>query len=116
MIHDPILAPIRTLCEARMSDSIRLLQRVLVKHTPLVVFTPVLRVHGVLADEFELAETVVPVIGSSRAVDEEVLPRFGIDELFGSFVGAETDVKGAAVGCLFPGVRGRADDGAFAEV
>jgi hypothetical protein len=87
-----------------MADSVRLLAWVLVEDAAFVVFAPVLRVHGVVADELELAEAVIAVIGACGAVYYEVLTCIWICELLRSFVGGEAVIYGAPEGCLFPRV------------
>ena len=103
MINDPILPSIGTGGKTRMTHSIRLLQRVLIENRSLDRFAPVIDVHGVLAYELELAETVVAVVGAGGRVDyvgSVWVVRVG--ELLGGFVGGETVVGRPAVGGLFP--------------
>ena len=116
MVHDPILAPVGARRETRVPHAVRLRRRILIEHAPLGILAPVLHVHGVVADEFELAEAVVAVIGAGGAVDDKGLVGFGVGELFGAFVGGEADIEGAAVGGLFPGLVGNAENLAFGEV
>ena len=116
MIHNPILPAIRTRREAGMTDAIRLRRRVLVKHAALRVLAPVLHVHRVVADELEQAEAVVAVVGPGSRVDDEGLAGLRVCQLLGAFVAGEADVKGAAVGRLFPGLVGDAEDLAGGEV
>ena len=110
MIHDPILAAIRTRRETRMPDPIRLLQRILIKHAPLRILAPVLHVHRVVAHEFELSKAVVAVVAARGGVDDEILPRLRVRELFGAFVAGEADVQRAAVRGFFPGFGGGGED------
>lgn len=110
MIHDPILHPIRTLRKTRMSNSVRLVPRVLVKDTPLIILPPVLHVHGIITDKLELTEAIITAVGPRGGVDYECLAGSGVCELFRSLVGGEADVEGAAVGGLFPRVGWHAED------
>ena len=65
MVHDPVLASIRTCSEASVTHAVSLFRRVLVEDAAFVVLLPVARVHWVLADQFELAEAVVTVVTAS---------------------------------------------------
>lgn len=116
MINNPVLLPIRALREARMPHTVRVLQRVLVEDAAVVVLAPVLHVHGILADELQLAEAVVAVIGTRGGVDDELLARVRVRELLGPFVGGEAVVDGAAVGRLLPCVFRDAEDHALGKV
>jgi hypothetical protein len=80
-----------------VAHAIYVRQRILIEHAPFVVLLPVFGVHGIFADEFQEAETVVAVVGAGTAVDDELLACGWVCELFGRFVGAETVVYGAAV-------------------
>lgn len=86
MVHDPVFASIRTGSEASVAHAVSLFRRVLVEDAAFVVLLPVARVHGVLADEFELTEAVVAVVAASGGVDDEFLACFGVCELLGAFV------------------------------
>jgi len=86
VIHDPALLPIRTRREARVANAICLVGRVLVEDAALVILAPVLHVHGVIADELELPEAVVAVVGAGGGVDDEVLAGLRVDQLFGTFI------------------------------
>lgn len=99
-----------------MSNAIRLLECILVEDTTLVVLPPVLWVHRIFTDQLELSEAIVPVVGASCTVDDEVLSRVRVDELFWSFVGGQTLVEGSAVWRLFPCVIGHADDLPLGEI
>lgn len=55
VVYNPILAAVRRSGEAGVPDAVGLLERVLVEDAALVALLPVLRVHRVVADEFELA-------------------------------------------------------------
>ena len=119
MVNNPILAAIRTLCETGVSDSERFFLGVLVENTALVVLTPIGWVHWVITYELELAEAVVAVVAAGRAVDYECLAGGRVGELLRSFIRGQADVgegRGSAVGCLLPGIRGRADYGSLRVV
>lgn len=116
VIHNPVFGAIRTLGEARMSNTIRLCLGILVEDTTLVVLAPIGWVHWVITNEFELAEAVVAVVRASCAVDHKLLACGGIGELLRAFVGGKTLVEGATVRCLLPRVVRSADDLAFGEV
>ena len=104
MIHNPIFRPIGTFHKTRMTNTVRFLERILVEDTTIVNFAPVLRVHRVITSEFELAETIIAIIGPGSAVDDELLLGFWIGELLRGFIRGETIIYGAAVGRLFPRV------------
>lgn len=116
MIHHPILLAIGTGRETRMADAIRLIAGVLIEDAALGVLAPVLDVHGVVAHELELAQAVVAIVRPGCRVNDEILAGVRVRELFGAFVGGEAVVEGAAVGGLFPGFRGHAEDLALGEV
>jgi len=61
MVNDPVLASIRRRRKRRMTNTVRLLARVLVEDG-VRMLAPVARVHGVVANELELTETVVAVV------------------------------------------------------
>ena len=86
MIHNPVLCAIWTSREARVADAVGRVEVVLVEDASFVVFTPVLHVHWVVANELELAETVVTIVAASGGVDYEGLVRCWIGELLGPFV------------------------------
>lgn len=102
MVDDPVLRAIGAGSETSVADAISLLRGVLVEDAAFVVFLPVTWVHGVWADEFELAEAVVAVVAAGGGVDDEFLACFGVGELLGAFVGGEAVVFAATVGRLFP--------------
>jgi hypothetical protein len=104
MINNPVLVAIGTLREASMTDTISFLERVLVEHTSVIVLTPGLRVHGILAYKFELAKTVVPVVATCCRVDDESLICLRVRELFWSFVRRQAIVDSPAERSLFPRV------------
>lgn len=70
-----------------MTHAVRFLGRILVKHAPLGVLSPVLDIHGIRANELELAEAVVAIVRPSGGVNDEVLAGLRVNELFWSFVG-----------------------------
>ena len=116
MIHNPILPPIRTSRKTRMPDPIRLLQRILIEHTPLIILPPVLHIHGVVSHQLKLTKAVVTIVRPRRGVNDEGLVCVGVCELLGAFVGGETGIEGAAVGSLFPWVGGDGEELARGEV
>jgi hypothetical protein len=87
-----------------MANAISLFHGVLVEHAAFVVLLPVLWVHGVLAYQFQLPETVVAVVTASGGVDDEFLACFRVRELLWTFVRSEAVVLPATVGSLFPGI------------
>jgi hypothetical protein len=89
-----------------MANAISLFHRILVEHAAFVVLPPVLWVHGVIAYQFQLTETVVAVVTASGRVDNKFLACLGICELLRAFVWGETVVLSAAVGSLLPGILG----------
>ena len=70
MIHNPILLSIRARGKACVYHAMGALHGILIENTSLVVLTPVLGIHGIIADKFRLAKTVVPVIGSIGGIDD----------------------------------------------
>lgn len=99
-----------------MTNAVSALECVLVKDAAFVVFLPVLVIHRVVADELELSEAVVAVVGPCGRVDDELLACLWVRELLGSFVGAEANVFCPAVRRLLPGVCRHAENLAFREV
>jgi hypothetical protein len=87
VIYNPILLEIWTLDEAGMANTISLFVWVLIEHAPIILLLPIVRVHGVLAYEFQLAETVVAVVRATAAVDDELLVSLWVGELLRSLVG-----------------------------
>lgn len=86
VIDDPVLRAVGAFCEAGVPDADGRGELVLVEDAA-VVLDPVLDIHRVLADQLELAEAVVCVVGACGRVDDEVLARGGVDELLWGFVG-----------------------------
>lgn len=115
VVHDPILRAVRRSGETGMAHAVDLGVWVLIKHASGRVFLPGGRIHGVGADQFKLAETVIPVVAPGGGVDDELLAGGRVDELFGSFVGRQAHVDGAIVRRLLPRLVGPRDDGALAE-
>lgn len=96
-----------------------LLQRILIKHTPLIILPPIPHIHRILANQLQQPQAIIPIITSCSGVDDKVLAGDWVDELFGAFVGGEAravEGVGFSVGCHFPGVGGDGEDGAFGEV
>lgn len=53
MVHDPVLASIRTFSEARMACSICFIDRILVEHAAGFMLLPMGWIHGVLRAQFD---------------------------------------------------------------
>ncbi len=68
-----------------MTNPVSVLESILIEHTILVVLPPILIVHGIFAYELQLPKTVVPVIRSRGAIDDELLPVW-TGELLWAFV------------------------------
>ena len=114
MIDDPILTPIWAGREARVSNAVCLIARVLIKDR-VRMLSPVAWIHGIIADKLQLCKAVVAVIRAGGAVDEEVLLRLGVDELLWPLIGRQAVVACAAERCLLPCVLWYRDDLAFGE-
>jgi hypothetical protein len=104
VINDPVLATVWAGSETGVTNAICLFLGVLVEHTAFVVLLPVLSVHRVWPDKFELTEAVVAVVTSCSRINDEFLPGLWVRELLWAFVGGETIVFPAAVRSLLPGV------------
>jgi hypothetical protein len=109
VVNDPVLAAVRAGGETGVTNTVCFFLGVLVEYTAFVVLLPVLCVHRVWADKFELAKAVVSVVAPGSRVDDEFLPSLGVGELLRAFVGGETVVVSAAIWRLLPGVLGDAD-------
>jgi hypothetical protein len=90
-----------------MANTKRFLLWILVEDTTIIILFPPFGVHGIIAHQLELAETVITVVGAGGAVDDELLTCGWVDELFWAFVGRKSVVDGTIVGCSFPSVGGR---------
>jgi len=86
VVYEPILTFIRACGETSVAYAISLRGRVLVEHATLGILPPVLDVHGVIANELQLTETVVAVVRPRRRIDDKVLTGLGVHQLLGTFV------------------------------
>ena len=86
MIYNPVFTPIRACREARVPDTVDVFRWVLRKHTAVVSLPPVLRIHRIRSNKFQLAETIVPVVGPRSTIDKEMLPSLGVRELLWAFI------------------------------
>ena len=68
-----------------MANPVSMLESVLIEDAIIVVLPPILIVHGIFTYELQLPETVVPVIRSRGAIDDELLPVW-TGELLWAFV------------------------------
>ena len=116
MVNEPILLSVRTRGKACVTDTIGIFQRILIENTAIIVLPPILYVHGIISHKLKLTEAVIPVIGSSGAVDDEVLACAGVNELLGALIRGETDIKRSTVGGFLPWIRGHGEDLSLGEI
>lgn len=110
VVHNPILLLIWALGERGMSNTVSLVEGVLVENAALVVLTPISSVHWVISNKFELTKAVVTVVGSGSAVDDELLASVWVGELLRAFVRSIANVLSTSVWGKLPGVVWGRDD------
>ena len=110
MIHNPILATIWTSREARVTNTIRGLKRILIEDAARRLLGPILRVHRVRPYKLQLAEAVIPIIRTRRAVNDEILVGFRIRELLRPLIRRKPIILLAPIRRLLPRLRRRRDN------
>lgn len=86
MINDPVFLAIRASREGGVTDAVSFFRWILIKYAALSILSPVLDIHRVRADEFELTKAVITVVGAGSRVNDKVLAGLGVDELLRTFV------------------------------
>lgn len=115
MVNNLVFTSVRTLGEASMAHAIRVLECILVEHTPFIVLSSALHIHWVIANKLELAKTIVAVVGACSGVDDGNSTT-RTSELFWTFIGRKMDIKRATIWDLFTWVGGYAYDFLFREI
>ena len=99
-----------------MAYAVSMLESVLIEDAVLVVLPPILVVHGIVAYELQLSETVVPVIRSRSTVDDELLPGLEISQLLRAFIRAQPIILHPSVRRPLPRLSRDAQDLSFGDI
>ena len=104
----------KSVCVSHEFSYVYHLPRVLIKDGEWVL-APVAGIHRVVANQLELREAVIAVVGASGAVDDKGLASIRVGELLGAFIRRKTVVARAAKRCLLPRILRDRDDLALGE-
>jgi len=110
MINNPVFSPIRTVRETRMSYTMHILIRILVKHTSCGMLVPRGWIYRIAANQLQLAQAIVPIVTACSRVHDELLARERVDELLWGLLRRQANIDGPITRGLLPRLVGPRDD------